>query len=153
MKTWPVAFLAAALCALPITASAATPPDACTLASAADVAAAVSGPTGRGKASSDPEVFNTRSCRWTGADGRWAEISLHTNPAMLKMAKSVEGAAAKPMNGVAPGAFYAEGKIAFVKHGYYVVVQTVNPVHPQSPAAATATPEFAKFAAAVARRL
>lgn len=150
MKHWQVALFAAVVCLVPFSATAATPPDPCKLASPSDVAAAVGGPTGGGQASSDPQIFNMRSCRWTGAGGRLAQVSLHTNPDMLQVARSAAGSAAKTMNNVAPGAMYAEGKIAFAKHGFYVVVQTVNPTNQQ---ATSAAPSLVKFAQAVAARL
>jgi hypothetical protein len=153
MKHWQVAVFAAVVCGVPVAAPGATPPDPCKLASASDVAAAVSGPTGRGQASSDPQLFNMRRCRWIGADGRLAEVALHTNPAVLAVAKSAAGPAAKTMNNIVPGAMYAEGKIAFVKHGFYVVVQTVNPTNQQPNSAASASPSLVTFAQAVARRL
>ncbi|MFN2460271.1 MAG: hypothetical protein ABR591_06255 [Candidatus Velthaea sp.] len=153
MKHWQARLIAAVVFVLPVAAPAATPPDPCKLASASNVAAAVSGPTGRGQSSADSSVFNERRCRWTGAGGRLADVALHDNPAALATAKSVEDSAAKPMNSVVPGAIYAEGKIAFLKHGFYVVVQTVNPTTQRMNTASSASPPLVKFAQAVERRL
>lgn len=151
MKYWQVSLFAAVICLMPVSGQGATPADPCKLASASDVAAAVSGPTGPGQASSDPAPLNMRRCRWTGPGGRLADVALNTDPEVFEAAKSAAGSAAKTMNNVVPGAMYAEGKIAFVKHGYYVVVQTVNPTDAQPNTAAS--PSLVKFAQAVARRL